>query len=103
VPEGWCDREVKQTSPWDPETVDAVARHMNVDHGEDNVLIVQALGGFPQAVEARMKGMSPAGVSYAVLDGDLTAVTVVVPWLAVPTDRAEVRAQVVALHAAAVG
>jgi hypothetical protein len=89
-------------SPWDPETVDAVSRHMNVDHGEDNLLIVQRLGGRPEAVEARMTGMSPDGVTYAVLDGDLTKVDVEVPWPSVPGDRAEVRAQVVALHAAAV-
>lgn len=87
---------------WAPEVVEAVALHMNVDHGADNLLIVQALGGLPEAVEARMKDMGPSGVTYAVLDGDLNQVPVVVPWLSVPEDRAGVRAQVVALHEEAV-
>lgn len=93
---------MNQTSPWDPDVVEAVARHMNVDHGADNLLIVQQLGGVPRAVEARMKDMDPAGIVYAILDGDLLRLEVVVSWLEVPTDRAGVRAQVVALHAAAV-
>lgn len=87
---------------WSPEVVEAVARHMNVDHGEDNLLIVRTLGGVPEAAEARMRDMGPDGITYAVLDGELLPADVVVPWLSVPADRAQVREQVVALHAAAV-
>jgi len=92
----------QQSEHWSPEVVEAVARHMNVDHGEDNLRIVQALGGVPDAVEARMTGMGPDGVDYRVLDGALDSVEVRVPWVEVPQDRAGVRAQVVALHELAV-
>jgi putative heme iron utilization protein len=44
-------------SPFGAEAVAQIARHMNDDHADDNVLIVRALGGQPEATAARMSGM----------------------------------------------
>jgi hypothetical protein len=89
------------TTPWEPAVVAAVAQHMNGDHAADNLLIVRELGGVPEAETAVMTGMDAEGLEFATTGAHGATRTVRVAWLTVPTDRPQVRAEVVALHAAA--
>ena len=41
-----------RTDPFPPEVVEQIARHMNDDHSEDNVLIVRGLGGVGTTADA---------------------------------------------------
>lgn len=87
-------------SPFAPEVVAAIARHMNDDHAEDNAVICRGLGGQPATTAATMTGMTPAGIVFeATVDGAPTEV--VVPWSEPITERAQVRAEVVRMHAEA--
>lgn len=92
-------------SPFSPEVVAAIARHMNDDHVEDNVTICRGLGGQPGTTAATMTGMTPDGIEFAAtVDG--TATPVVIPWSEPITERAQVRMEVVRMHteaAAALG
>lgn len=92
-------------SPFSPEVVAAISRHMNDDHAEDNVTICRGLGGQPATTAAVMTGMTPAGIEFAAtVDGATTPV--VIPWAEPVTERAQVRLEVVRMHteaAAALG
>ncbi|MFI0446120.1 DUF2470 domain-containing protein [Actinomadura sp. 6N118] len=81
----------------DPFTEDVVAqimRHMNEDHAGDSRMIVQALGGRPDAESARMSGMDADGIDFvAVVGGE--KVPVRVPWSERLTERIQVRREVV--------
>ncbi len=92
-------------SPFSPEVVAAIARHMNDDHADDNVTICQGIGGQPATTAATMTGMTPAGIVFEATVGG-TATEVVVPWSEPITERAQVRQEVVRMHteaAAALG
>lgn len=87
-------------SPFSPEVVAAIARHMNDDHAEDNVTICRGLGGQPDTASATVTGMDPDGMVFeAVVDG--TPTPVVIPWSEPITERAQVRTEVVRMHAEA--
>lgn len=87
-------------SPFSPEVVAAIARHMNDDHAEDNVTICRGLGGQPATTAATMTGMGPDGLELeAVVEGRPVPVTI--PWSAPITERAQVRSEVVRMHAEA--
>lgn len=88
------------SDPWDDATVTAVARHMNDDHAAACLLLVQRLGDVPDATSARMTGMDPEGLLLAATVAGVER-PARVAWPSVPVDRADVRAQVVALSAAA--
>ncbi len=92
-------------SPFSPEVVTAISRHMNDDHAEDNVTICRGLGGQPDTRAAVMTGMTPEGIEFAAtVDGAPTPV--VIPWAEPITERAQVRMEVVRMHteaAAALG
>ena len=76
-------------SPFSPEVVAAIARHMNEDHAEDNVVICRGLGGRPGTTAATMTGMTHAGLVFsAIVDG--AATEVVIPWAEPITERAQV-------------
>ena len=86
-----------QPSPFSPEVVEAIRRHMNDDHAADNVVICRGLGGQPGATAATMTGMDPTGIVFeATVDG--APATVLVPWSEPVTERAQVRSEVVAMH-----
>ena len=75
---------------------------MDDDHADDALLIVQTLGGAPDATEALAVDVDGAGMRFRV-DG---ARDVVVPFATPVTERAQVRLAVVELHqraSAAVG
>ena len=84
-------------SPFAPEIEAAVVAHMNGDHPDDNLLIVRALGGLPDATEATMTGISPAGAAFAgVVDG--TSQATIVPWSGPIEDRGAIRVEVVRMY-----
>jgi putative heme iron utilization protein len=83
--------------PFAPQIEAAVVAHMNGDHVEDNLLIVRSLGGLPDATEARMTGISPAGAAFeGVVAGTAQAVTV--PWSSPIADRGAIRVEVVRMY-----
>lgn len=85
------------TDPFPPEVVEQIARHMNDDHADDNVLIVRALGGVPSATAARLSGLDADAMEFhAVVDG--IEVPVRVPFAERLTERRQVRAEAVRMY-----
>ncbi|MFI5890491.1 DUF2470 domain-containing protein [Actinoplanes sp. NPDC051513] len=85
------------TDPFSPEVVEQIARHMNDDHSDDNVLIVRALGGIPAATAARMSGMDADAMEFAaVVDG--IEVPVRIPFSERLAGRRQVRAEAVRMY-----
>src|SRR4029453_3596736 len=82
------DRE-PAADPFPPKVVAQIARHMNDDHAEDNVLIVRALGGVP--------GVDGDGMEFAAAGGGVE-VPVRVPFRARLTERGQVRAEAVRMY-----
>ena len=78
------------------DVVDAVLRHMNSDHREDNLVIVQA-NGAPDAKDATMVGLDEReGVwSIRLHEED---VELRVPWPIAVAERADIRKAVVFLY-----
>lgn len=80
---------------FDDTVVAGVIGHMNGDHTNDNLLIVQAFAE-STATSARMVGLdSVAGEWVADVDGAEKMVTI--PWPEPAVDRRSIRIQVVAL------
>ena len=85
------------TDPFPPDVVTQIARHMNGDHADDNVLIVRGLGGAPTATAARMSGMDADGMDFdATVDG--IAVPIRIPFAERLTERRQVRAEAVRMY-----
>ncbi|GII02973.1 DUF2470 domain-containing protein [Planobispora takensis] len=84
-------------TPFTPDVVEAIKRHMNDDHADDALLIVKALGGQPEATAARTSGVDAEAIEFdATVEGREVAVRV--PWGATLTERAQVRREVVRLY-----
>jgi putative heme iron utilization protein len=81
-------------TPFDPDVVAAVTRHMNDDHAADSLAICRTLGGQPDAEQATMAGLDADGVDFTAVVGGRD-VTVRVPFSAPVADRGQVRAEVV--------
>lgn len=82
------------------EAIAAICEHMNGDHGADSLLIVRALGAYPQASSARMVGVDGDGADFVVrVDDDDIAVRL--PWRMEVTERKHVRQAVVQLYSEA--
>jgi hypothetical protein len=76
-----------------------VLGHMNSDHGEDNLLIVRAFGGLPDAVAATMTGFDGEGGRWRARAADGSETEVGVPWPGgAISERPEVRREIVALY-----
>jgi putative heme iron utilization protein len=85
------------TDPFPPEVVEQIARHMNGDHADDNLLIVRALGGMPSATAARMSVLDADAMEFAaVVDG--IEVPVRIPFSERLTERRQVRAEAVRMY-----
>ena len=83
--------------PFTADVVEQIARHMNGDHAEDNLLIVRGLAGIPAATAARMSGVDADGMEFAaVVDG--IEVPVRVPFGEHLTERRQVRAQAARMY-----
>lgn len=85
------------TDPFGPEVVAQIAGHMNGDHADDNVLIVRALGGVPEATAARMTGMDPDAMIFVATVGE-AEVEARVPFAERLTERRQVRAEAVRMY-----
>ena len=85
------------TPTFPPEVVEAIARHMNDDHAEDNVRICRALGGRPDTRVARMTGVDGDGIDFEV-SGPQGDGPVRIEWPSRITERPQVRVAVVELH-----
>ncbi|MCZ4499433.1 MAG: hypothetical protein JWQ74_1986 [Marmoricola sp.] len=84
-------------STFAPEVVAAVLSHMNDDHGDDSLRIVQAFA-LPDATAALMTDLDGDVAVWSATVGDLTE-EVRIAWPAAPiTERAEIRREVVVLH-----
>jgi putative heme iron utilization protein len=80
-----------------PDVVAQIARHMNDDHAEDNVLIVRGLGGIGTASAARMSGLDSDGMDFeATVNG--IAVPVRIPFSERLTERRQVRGEAVRMY-----
>ncbi len=80
-----------------PEVVAQIARHMNDDHAEDNVLIVRGLAGIGTASAARMSSLDQDGMDFeATVDG--IAVPVRIPFSERLTERRQVRGEAVRMY-----
>lgn len=85
------------STPFTPDAVEAIKRHMNDDHGDDALLICKGLGGQPEATGAKTSGVDTEAIEFvAVVGGE--DVTVRVPWSTTLTERAQVRGEVVRLY-----
>ena len=85
------------TSPFTPDVIDAIKRHMNGDHADDSRLIVQGLGGQPDVSAAAMSGMDADGMDFlATVDGK--EVPVRIPFTQRLTERRQVRAEAARMY-----
>ncbi|OUC93835.1 DUF2470 domain-containing protein [Streptosporangium minutum] len=84
-------------SPFTPEVVNAIKRHMNDDHGDDALLICKGLGGQPEATGATTTGVDAEAIEFVAVVGGQDVV-VRVPWSTTLTERAQVRTEVVRLY-----
>jgi hypothetical protein len=84
-------------STFSPDIVDAILRHMNGDHTDDNLLIARAFVN-PSAEQSVMVGLDgDEGLWDVTVHGTTTRASVA--WPAGPiTERAEIRREVVALY-----
>lgn len=48
-----------------PDVVEAVVRHMNGDHADDNVVICQGVGGRPDVQTATMTGIDEHAIEFS--------------------------------------
>jgi putative heme iron utilization protein len=85
------------TDPFPAEVVAQIARHMNDDHAEDNVLIVRGLGGVAAATAARVSGLDQDGMEFAAAVNGLE-VPVRIPFRERLTERRQVRAEAVRMY-----
>lgn len=83
-----------------PEVVDAVLRHMNSDHTDDNLVIVRA-NGAPDAAEATMTGLDAAGGVWTVSPASGAGSELRIPWTIPVAERADLRKAVVLLYRSA--
>ena len=88
------------TDPFGADVVAQIARHMNDDHAEDNVVIVRGLAGVTSATAARMSGLDADGMDFdATVNG--ISVPVRIPFAERLTERRQVRTEAVRMYQAA--
>ncbi|MEU7003543.1 DUF2470 domain-containing protein [Nonomuraea sp. NPDC046570] len=82
------------STPFTPDVVDAIKRHMNDDHAADALLIVRGLGDRPDATEATTSDVDAEAIEFTIDGGE----RVRVPWGERLTERPQVRKAVVRLY-----
>ncbi len=91
---------IERMQSFPPEIVDAVLRHMNSDHTDDNLVIVRA-NGVPDAAQATMTALDAQGGTWRVVAADDHATDVRIPWTIPVAERADIRKAVVLLYRSA--
>ena len=81
---------------FDPEIIAGVCGYMNANQAENNLVMVQWLGGLREATSATMMGFDETGVDFAVRVGD-EETAVRLPWTREISTRDEVREQLFSL------
>lgn len=81
------------STPFPPEAVAQIKRHMNDDHTDDARLIVRGLGDRPDAVEVTTVDVDAEAIHF-LADGE----RIRVPWGETLAERPQVRAAVVRLY-----
>ena len=81
---------------FDPEIIAGVCGYMNANQAENNLVMVQWLGGLREATSATMMGFDETGVDFAVRVGD-EETAVRLPWTREISTRDEVREQLFTL------
>ena len=79
-----------------PEVVDAVLRHMNGDHVDDNLLIARAFAD-PAAIAASMTGLDEQGGIWRYSAGGAEQ-DLRLPWSTEIAERSEIRREIVVLY-----
>ncbi|MFG1619377.1 DUF2470 domain-containing protein [Nonomuraea wenchangensis] len=82
------------STPFTPDAVEAIKRHMNDDHAGDSLLIVRALADRPSATTAVTSDVDAEAIEFTIDGGE----RVRVPWGETLTERAQVRKAVVTLY-----
>lgn len=80
------------------EALAAIARHMNDDHADDNVVICQGLGGRADTASAVFITMTTAEAVFVATDSGGSDHEVRVPFANEVTARPEVRAEIADLY-----
>lgn len=86
---------------FDDGVIAAVAQHMNDDHSQDSLLIVQELLPAPRVTEVQMAHLDFDGVDYLIVDEGEPRI-VRVPFASPALQRSDLRAVFVALYDQAV-
>lgn len=81
---------------FEPEIITGVCGYMNANQAENNLVMVQCLGGLREATSATMVGFDETGVDFDVRVGD-EETTVRLPWTREISTRDEVREQLFTL------
>ena len=80
-----------------PDVVAAVCRHMDDDHADDGLLIVQVLGGLPSATAVRAVDVDGEGMTFRATTPDGVR-DARIAFGAPVTERPQLRLAVVELH-----
>lgn len=89
-------------NPFAPDVVAAVAEHMNDDHEDDSLMIVQTLGAVPDAVAAEVADLDGDGVDFRVTVGGQER-TLRLAWSRRLVERREIREEFVRMYREAAG
>ncbi|MGH3263677.1 MAG: DUF2470 domain-containing protein, partial [Trebonia sp.] len=80
-------------NPFSEQVITAVATHMNMDHLDSSLRIVQVLGGRSDATSAKLHSLDGEAVEFeAVIAGSPQVVRV--PWQQPISERGEIRVEI---------
>lgn len=79
------------------DTIQSVVEHMNDDHADACLRIVQTLGDKPTALAASMTGMDESGVDFSARVSDSENQQVRVVFDKAVSEESQIRARIVAL------
>lgn len=85
------------SNPFNERIITAAVDHMNLDHPEDSLLIVKALGDRPDATAAEVVTVDGVGIEFKAVVNDAEE-TVRVPWSTPITGRSQIRAEVIRMY-----
>ena len=80
-----------------PDVVEAVRRHLDDDHAEDNIAICRGVGGRPDATSARMRDLDRDAITFDAETPE-GPVVVRVPFSRPLESRPDIRAEVARMY-----